>query len=1672
MDKGLNPTFAWQDMIGAEHDAAFTVAKMMDTDLLATVQKRVQDAIDNGTTLQDFSKELIPELQKAGWWGKKDVIDPQTGKVVKAQLGSASRLETIFRSNLQSAYAVGQWDSISKNAATMPYLMYDAVDDSRTRPEHAARDGEVHPVTSDFWTTHFPPNGWNSLLPWQRVSGNAYLGIRAHYEGQIVKVRGARGEFTVTAQHPVLTTAGWVAAGDLRQGDELIAYAPKIDRGAMAAGAHEHEKPPTIEQAFNALARGARGACPRAAFNLHGEAVLGQGDIDVVSLDRELVHRLQAAADQLVEYLALEPAPPDPAKAALASPRPGRPVDGTAGGGSGGAGGPSAHLPGPILSSDSPAPAHINAAGPQMARDMLAALPEAISQLAEGGAGFIQLDRLWWHGLVQSGPLAPGQLRARQPRSLALGPHGDTPVAQTPTGGAEANPEAHRDLLNGAPGEVEIDRVEAISVSDYSGHVYDLQTESGQILACDGAHAPAYVLSNCRCGVIQMDAQEVKEMGLTPKAKPEIETRTWTNPRTGAQIKVPKDVDPGWHHNPGKARMEKLLAAADEKAKAMLTAEQRAAIKAARAKQAIAQANYEKRVSQMEALDELLKPKKEAQLAIDQALDANTPYLAPEIKKLQKAKPNMDPVALLATAKEKAAYYKGKALEQNWKTALIKGNEPTPEAKAHFDTLTDGQKAKLIDAVNEKTGVNAAKAELAQIAEGKADTQPGDKQKVLAKLQETGEASNNPKELLAQVEAGAFKIKQTVIISAYKKKIVEGKLPSPQQQEIFDSFDADGKAAILADIEKKKAALAAKQAKEGGDDYAALWLRAGGETSPFPAPDVFETFSDSVKAEVMKGLKQSVAKAPGAPETPKVAQAILDDTPEPKGQTTATPTINTNALIQTGPQKGSNPGGFYKDTDTGIEWYIKQPASADNARNEVLAAKLYEAAGVEAPHLELITFQGQPAIASRIIDGLRSDARKLIDTDVPGARDNFVVDAWLGNWDVVGMNYDNLLLKGGRAIRVDTGGAMRYRAQGSLKKSTEWGPDVTELESLRDGTASQTTSVFGKVTEAQELAGARKVLSITDKQIDDLVAAYGPEDAAKRKALAKTLKERREYIRSRYPDAVPEPEPVPASTARVTPTEQERIADSRVNGYAIDADKDLIEDQQVLVWQKRNAQKKDVTGGYLKVRESAAADLERQVAQASNTTPDYSDINDKIKQAIISIRSRVGKGEASFSDGAKSKIVSALTRHEQIVRALTTEVKEKRRPQAQLDAYIAETGPFIEQIKNAKDSGKPAWTLPDARSTWNGVKIADAKAPGGKSPWTQKKTTYALSDLKNGRQQDNGQTFDLTRELSGIRHYERTLDDGTVIRYWPQEGNTAFAMWNRIEVEAPGHGPASSARVMEAIEELGIDTTKPTRKQHELLYLQQIAYANKIDTDAAFKKAIEKGDIEAAKAHISSKTGVDLDASPHYRPEGVKQAYDHGRTVRYRPELLGSPEWSAFEKGYRLHHSVTGGNTIESMLEKVLDGGGQMAPTTDKIRRGIPPGGMSPGADLQTGGASYFFTRIKTARSAQSRPGVVWKAKVAARMDAISYGHDAFGETKGDYVRRNRRSTVAEMKNASQTSNNETILKNSLSLFDDLDRIVAGSAAERDRIIAMFKARGYDEWPDGRKLEDVIRSNR
>lgn len=158
--RGLRPSFSYLDVAAEEHALSFTVAKSAGFDILGDVRDALARHLEEGGTLQTFEKRLTPVLQEAGWWGERETVDPKTGKKTRAQLGSPRRLETVFRANMRSARAAGQWGRIQRTKRTHPFLLYQLGPSEEHRPEHAAWNGTILPADDPWWNDHFPPGGW------------------------------------------------------------------------------------------------------------------------------------------------------------------------------------------------------------------------------------------------------------------------------------------------------------------------------------------------------------------------------------------------------------------------------------------------------------------------------------------------------------------------------------------------------------------------------------------------------------------------------------------------------------------------------------------------------------------------------------------------------------------------------------------------------------------------------------------------------------------------------------------------------------------------------------------------------------------------------------------------------------------------------------------------------------------------------------------------------------------------------------------------------------------------------------------------------------------------------------------------------------------------------------------------------------------------------------------------------------------------------------------------------------------------------------------------------------------------------------------------------------------------------------------------------------------------
>lgn len=162
-------SFDWRDVSAEEHLTQFTFAKAARLDVLEAVRMEVDRAIAEGRTLAQFTNDLKPRLQKLGWWGEQEMVDPRTGEKRIVRVGPR-RLRTIFDTNLRMAHAKGRWERIEALKEEMPYLRYVATLDARTRPDHRRWHGTVLPVDDPWWHSHYPPNGWRCRCTVQQLS--------------------------------------------------------------------------------------------------------------------------------------------------------------------------------------------------------------------------------------------------------------------------------------------------------------------------------------------------------------------------------------------------------------------------------------------------------------------------------------------------------------------------------------------------------------------------------------------------------------------------------------------------------------------------------------------------------------------------------------------------------------------------------------------------------------------------------------------------------------------------------------------------------------------------------------------------------------------------------------------------------------------------------------------------------------------------------------------------------------------------------------------------------------------------------------------------------------------------------------------------------------------------------------------------------------------------------------------------------------------------------------------------------------------------------------------------------------------------------------------------------------------------------------------------------------
>jgi hypothetical protein len=327
---------------------------------------------------------------------------------------------------------------------------------ARPFPPHAALDGLVFTgFDDDALSTAGTGASWigGSFAPGDHkgcvigetvVSGpRARASFTRWYDGPGVEVLTESGKrLTATPNHPVLTLTGWCPAGDLAEGDYVIAqlgsHGIPVDEDVQQVPAPIHEVAASLPMLDDATG----GEVPTAPEDFHGDGVGSDGQVTVIRADRRLLLDGEPPAAQQIRDLSLT---------------------GT---------GDTEWFPiyGHALPSERRAP-----------RLLIGSLPTPDRRVSRGD---------------KRSTILGGAVGVAEPLSLGEPAQLDTEPGQVVGDRAPVTAIPDGETLRTFTGEITLDKISVIRHVPLSTHVYNLSTDTGWYVA------NGIIISNCHCDYV------------------------------------------------------------------------------------------------------------------------------------------------------------------------------------------------------------------------------------------------------------------------------------------------------------------------------------------------------------------------------------------------------------------------------------------------------------------------------------------------------------------------------------------------------------------------------------------------------------------------------------------------------------------------------------------------------------------------------------------------------------------------------------------------------------------------------------------------------------------------------------------------------------------------------------------------------------------------------------------------------------------------------------------------------------------------------------------------------------------------------------------------------------------------------------------------------------------
>ena len=340
-----------------------------------------------------------------------------------------------------------------------------------------------------------PPAHPNCILPGNLVSAPGGIDAMAKsiYVGECVEITlSDESSLAVTKNHPVLTPGGWVAAQFLSEGMNVFS-AIGGDRIAAAINPNNQNGPTALEKVFDSFVKSgdvASISVPPAAEHLHGEGDSLKGNIDIVYANRLLLSNGVSKGTEIggedafgENAAGLGSLPGLGASGSLVSGHRTPPDGGV---------GIDEHGVSPSIVGLCPACRHSIGAIPRGDTRFNQATTEHLPSAAH----------LSTEGLLGLAGEIANDIGVNVLDVDTSTAQGDIGGLESPVDDLVTDADLVGKFLDRFASEITINQITNIREFDFSGHVYDLQSDMYELYICNGV-----IVKNCRCFLLPRVAE-------------------------------------------------------------------------------------------------------------------------------------------------------------------------------------------------------------------------------------------------------------------------------------------------------------------------------------------------------------------------------------------------------------------------------------------------------------------------------------------------------------------------------------------------------------------------------------------------------------------------------------------------------------------------------------------------------------------------------------------------------------------------------------------------------------------------------------------------------------------------------------------------------------------------------------------------------------------------------------------------------------------------------------------------------------------------------------------------------------------------------------------------------------------------------------------------------------